>query len=107
MVRREPHTYLDGRDESVLTDVTAEVKSQTNRARSEVSGVVSGAGRVCQCFKHLRLMRVLQVGRTARFTQLRQGSRSGVCVLTGGAGHKCTHERSDGIISHLNEVVGG
>ena len=29
---------------NVLTDVTAVVKSQTNRARSEVSGVVSGAG---------------------------------------------------------------
>ena len=31
-----------------LTDVTAVVKSQTNRARSEVAGVVSGAGCVSQ-----------------------------------------------------------
>lgn len=50
----------------VLTDVTAVAESQTNRARSEVSGVVSSAGQVCQCFKHLRLMRVLRVGRAAR-----------------------------------------
>ena len=49
-----------------LTDVTAVVKSQTNRARSEVSGVVSGAGCVSQCFKHLRLMRELPVERAAR-----------------------------------------
>ena len=29
-----------------------------------------------------------------------------MCVLTGGAGHICTHERGDGI-TRLNEVVGG
>ncbi len=43
-----------------------------------------------------RLMRVLQVGRTARFTSFRQGSRNGASVLTSGVGHNCTHERSDG-----------
>lgn len=37
----------------VLTDVSAAAKGQTNRARSEVAGVVSGAGQVSQCFKHL------------------------------------------------------
>ena len=31
-----------------LTDVTAVAKIQTNRARSEVTGVVSGAGCVSQ-----------------------------------------------------------
>ena len=44
MARREFRAYLDGMDDCVLTDVNAVAKSQTNRARSEVSGVVSGAG---------------------------------------------------------------
>ena len=36
---------MPGRSEPrVLTNVTAEVKSQTNRARSVAAGVVSGAG---------------------------------------------------------------
>lgn len=43
-----------------LTDVTAVAESQANRARSEVAGVVSGAGLVRQCFKHLRLIECSQ-----------------------------------------------
>ena len=65
----------------VLTDVSAAAKGQTNRARSEVAGVVSGAGQVSQCFKHLRLMRVLQVGQGDALTQysLRLESRGVGC----------------------------
>lgn len=70
MARRESRAYLNGPDQKVLTDVTAMAMSQTNRARSEVAGVVSGAGQVCQCFKHLRLTRVLQVGQGEALTQL-------------------------------------
>jgi hypothetical protein len=45
------------------TDVTAVAKSQTNRARSMVAGVVSGAGsRVSRCLKCRTLMRVPPVG---------------------------------------------
>ena len=44
MTRWEPRTCLTGTDPTVLTDVTAGVKSPTNRARSVAAGVVSGAG---------------------------------------------------------------
>jgi hypothetical protein len=62
----------------VLTDVTAVAKSQTNRARSEVTGVVSGAGQVSRCLKHLRLMRVLPVGQGEALTQLPSACKPGV-----------------------------
>ncbi len=70
MPEREFRTYLNGLDAMSSTDVTAVAESQTNRARSEVAGVVSGAGQVSQWFKHLRLMRVLRVGPDEVWTQL-------------------------------------
>ena len=44
MTWREPRTCLTALDGCVLTNVTAVVKSQPNRARSVAAGVVSGAG---------------------------------------------------------------
>jgi len=52
-------------------------------------------------------MRVLQVGRTARFTLFRQGSRNGACALTGGAGRINAYTKGVTGLTHLNEVVGG
>ena len=61
MPKRELRTCPISRDASP-TYVTAAVKTMTNRARSVVAGVVSGAGQVCRCFKHRALMRVPQLG---------------------------------------------
>ena len=44
MTWREPRTCLTALDGCVLTNVTAVVKSQPNRATSVAAGVVSGAG---------------------------------------------------------------
>jgi hypothetical protein len=82
------------------------VKSQTNRARSVVAGVVSGAG-LCQPVIETPHSDESAPSRTsASWPQLLQGSGRGGCVPTGGAGHTCTHERSDGI-NRSNEVAGG
>ncbi len=78
------------------TNVTAVAKSQTNRARSVAAGVVSGAG-WCQPVIETPHSDESASSRTsASWTQPGQGSPGGGCVLTGGAGHHCTHERSDG-----------
>jgi hypothetical protein len=65
--------------------------------------------KVRRCFKSRTLTRVLPVGPGSAWTlapydvvagggvSFQQGSWDGVCVSTGGAGHQCTHERSDGM----------
>lgn len=89
-------------------DVTAVAKMQTNRARGVVAGVVSGAdvdASVVQrphpdesASSRIRPSLNTEDPSFWGFSGVPhlQGSGSGACVLTGGAGHRCTHERSDG-----------
>ena len=89
-------------------DVTAWMERVTNRARSE--GCRGGARcrwRSPPVFQTPALMRVFPVGPSFGWTQSGQGSPGGVCVLTGGAGHKRTHERNDGIQSVSVKSRGG
>jgi len=72
---------------------------------------------VSRCFKRRPRMRVLQVGagnactqsflakQAGRWVSLRQGSGSGECVLTGGAGHNAHTKEVTGT-TRLSEVVG-
>jgi len=79
----------------VPTDVTAVVKSQTNRARSVAAGVVSGAG--SQPVFEMPHSDESAPSRTSiRLAAPWARQSRGRVRATGGAGHNRTHERSDG-----------
>ena len=89
-------------------NVTAAVKDRNNRARSVAAGVVSGAGgqpvlqkphsdESAPSRSRLSLHPVAYGLRAEGWVSFQQGSWNDECVLTGGAGHKCTHERDDGM----------
>jgi hypothetical protein len=70
MPRRKPCTYGNW-----SSDVTACAESTTNRGRTEVAGVMSGAGLVRQVFEMPQSGRVLQVGVPAMGAWRWQGSQ--------------------------------
>ena len=98
-------------------NVTAAVMDRNNRARSVAAGVVSGAGGQPVLQKPhsdesapSRTRQSLDPNafgaqRRELGLSFQQGSWSGTCVLTGGAGHIRTYERGDG--SNLSECGGG
>ena len=92
----------------VLTNVTAVAKSQTNRARSEATGVVSGAGQKSQPVIQMPQSDESAPSRTSREARRHFGKAvevTGACqrVVPGTIAH--TKEMTGEI--HLNEVVGG
>ena len=94
--------------QQVPTNVTAVVKSQTNRARGVAAGVVSGAGWGQPVIERplsdesapsrsRRSLHPLAFGlknRSLGVAPARQLERR--VRATGGAGRSCTHERGDG-----------
>jgi hypothetical protein len=93
MTRREPRTSLTVQDQAGPTNVTAVVKSQTNRARSVAAGVVSGAG-WCQSViktphsdesasnRSRQSLHPIAFGREVEsWVSFPQGSGNGGCVL--------------------------
>ena len=111
MPGREPRTYLAGLDPTGPTNVTAVVKSQTNRARSVAAGVVSGAG-CCQPviqrphFDESVSSRIApKLDQSEGETHPGQGSPGGGCVLRVVPG-TIAHTKETTGLTYLKEVVG-